>query len=173
MIDYSNIDYERRELMEENDYMNAVGLLGEIYSGYPVDLKCEKTEPWHWTDMNYTAETKSGEHLYNCEIKTRNQDMERYRTLPIKVRKFNKIVSSTEAGRKPLYLVFVNRNLYYLFDLSRLTASDMVRREIPINVTEYVLDKSRQVKEMTPLYLLDVSKAVSHGRWNYITYKAG
>lgn len=165
MIDYSNIDYVRREDQEDKDYQIAVDVFSGLYSGLSVNF--EKCEPWTAEDMRYTATTRSNrDYIYKVEIKTRNQDMERYNDLPIKCSKLARLRKECTGIERILYFVIVNYSEWYLFDLNAIDLNKCRLDNWKIPVTQYVKDESKITYEYAPTFFIPVEQALRHGYIN-------
>lgn len=172
-IDLNNIDYARREAKEEEDYqITSYIFKNYIFSGSSQSCETEKFDQWSVPDCAYTARTTNRYDVGIVEIKTRNQDMDLYNTLPIKVEKYCNMDAACADDVRCIYFVLVNDEEYYLFDLRDLDMNKCTLKMLYINKTEYVVDKSKQEKEKTAMLLIPITQAKIHGRYDKERVKA-
>ena len=153
-------DNERIRKQEEHDFNTTKMILERIYNNYtPTFTPTPEFSP---SDMRYTVEGKSGNtYFYNVEIKSRNQDMEKWHTLPLKEAKYQRLIQDTKEGEKLLYVALVNDYEYYIFSLSNIDFSKIEKRNWKIKVQEYNVGGSDYIE--VPTYFIPTELAVNNG----------
>ena len=113
-------------------------------------------------DMRLSAFTNQSTHVYAIELKSRKQDITKYTTLPITVRKLCNMQKARREGDKLIYMVLLNNEEYFIFDLDTI--------QVPLtsiafwNVKKVEMDDD-SIKEPTPTIFLPLDKAIIHGKF--------
>lgn len=165
-MNYSNIDYTRRETKEDEDYRIASAIFHALFR---KGVRTEKTSGWTIQDMNYSALSDNNEikQTGKVEIKSRNQDMDRYDDLPIKMKKYSNMIEQCQGDTRCIYMVLLNECEYYIFDLKKIDINACDCRLWTINDTEYMVDSSKGDKKIFPAIFIPVEYAIKHGRYYY------
>ncbi len=155
------IKQERINKQEDIDYINTQRIFQTILNGY--DATFTQTGLFDASDMrfNYTT-TKGDTRKFNVEIKTRNQDMDKYDTLQLKCSKYCDLVDDTLPDEKLLYVVLVNDTDYFIYDLDNIDWKAVQCRNWVINDYEYSPDGHRK-KIKVPTFFFPTSLACTHG----------
>jgi len=157
------IEQRNKEIdgQENTDFSKAKKVFQSILKGYTSNYhQTARLDP---SDMRFNYTTKQGENRYfNVEIKERNQDMNKYHTLPLKVSKYCDLMDDTKPIEKPLYIVLLNDSEYYIFDLTRLDFSDIQLKNWNINKVEFDKEHNKQ-KEKQPTLFIPIGQACCHG----------
>ena len=147
------------ELKEQEDYHIANAILKSIFQTFkPLTEKMQSKSNY---DMRMSAFTNQSTHIYAIELKSRKQDLTRYKTLPITVRKLCNLMKARKEGEKLIYMVLLNNEEYYIFDLDNI--------QLPLtsiafwNIKKVQFDDS--IKEPTPTIFLPIEKAIIHGKF--------
>lgn len=164
MIDTDNIDFNRREKKEWEDYIITSQIFSEIFP----KVKTEKTEGWSVQDMDYSAYCYNViEEVGKVEIKSRNQDTNKYTDLPLKVNKYCNMIDLCTGDTRCIYVVLLNESEFLIFDLKKLDLGSCTLRNWEINTTQYVLDSEKAVKQKYPTLFIPKSMAVYNGKYIY------
>lgn len=152
-------DAERIRMQEQMDFNTTVTIFQDIFSEYETTF----TQMPEFSPSDMRMEVKGHQpHLYNVEIKTRNQDMNKYHTFLLKEAKYNRLIQDTKDGEKLLYIVLVNDSEYYIFDLDSIDISTIPKKEITIQAQEYNVGGSTYVT--VPAYVFPIALAVNNGK---------
>ena len=154
------LQQERIEKQEEQDYHIANAILKSIFQIFqPITEKMQSKSAY---DMRLSAFTNQSMHVYAIELKSRKQDLSQYKTLPITVRKLCNLMKARKEGEKLIYMVMLNNEEYYIFDLDNI--------QLPLtsiafwNIKKVEMDDD-SIKEPTPTIFLPIDKAITHGKY--------
>lgn len=112
------LQQERIEKQEEQDFRIANAILKSIFQIFkPITEKLPSKSNY---DMRLSAFTNQSTHIYAIELKSRKQDLTKYTTLPITVRKLCNMQKARMEGDKLIYMVLLNNEEYYIFDLDNI-----------------------------------------------------
>ena len=155
------LQQERIEKQEELDYRIANAILHTIFQ--PFQPLTEKMPSKSNYDMRLSAFTNQCMHVYAIELKSRKQDLTKYTTLPITVRKLCNMHKARKEGEKLIYTVLLNESDYYIFDLDSI--------QLPLTSIAYWNIKKVQfddtsLQEETPTIFIPIKKAIMHGKYN-------
>lgn len=148
------------ELKEQEDYHIANAILKSIFQ--PFQPLTEKMQSKSNYDMRLSAFTNQSTHIYAIELKSRKQDLTRYTTLPITVKKLCNMHKARKEGDKLIYMVLLNNEEYYIFDLDNI--------QLPLtsiafwNIKKVEMDDD-SIKEPTPTIFLPIDRAIIHGKY--------
>lgn len=155
------LQQERIEKQEEQDFRIANAILKSIFQTFkPLTEKLPSKSNY---DMRLSAFTNQSTHIYAIELKSRKQDLTKYTTLPITVRKLCNMQKARMEGDKLIYMVLLNNEEYYIFDLDNI--------QLPLtsiafwNIKKVEMDDD-SIKEPTPTIFLPIEKAIIHGKYN-------
>ena len=155
------LQQERIEKQEEQDFIIANAILHNIFQ--PFQPLTEKMPSKSNYDMRMSAFTNQSMHVYAIELKSRKQDITKYTTLPITVRKLCNMQKARREGDKLIYMVLLNNEEYFIFDLDTI--------QVPLtsiafwNVKKVEMDDD-SIKEPTPTIFLPLDKAIIRGKYN-------
>ena len=154
------LQQERIEKQEEQDFIIANAILHNIFQPFqPITEKMQSKSNY---DMRLSAFTDQSTHIYAIELKSRKQDITKYTTLPITVRKLCNMQKARREGDKLIYMVLLNNEEYFIFDLDTI--------QVPLtsiafwNVKKVEMDDD-SIKEPTPTIFLPLDKAIIHGKF--------
>lgn len=154
------LQQERIEKQEEQDFRIANAILHNIFQPFqPITEKMQSKSNY---DMRLSAFTNQSTHVYAIELKSRKQDITKYTTLPITVRKLCNMQKARREGDKLIYMVLLNNEEYFIFDLDTI--------QVPLtsiafwNVKKVEMDDD-SIKEPTPTIFLPLDKAIIHGKF--------
>ena len=155
------LQQERIEKQEEQDFRLANAILKSIFQPFqPITEKMQSKSNY---DMRLSAFTNQAMHVYAIELKSRKQDLRKYKTLPITVRKLCNLMKARKEGEKLIYMVLLNNEEYYIFDLDNI--------QLPLtsiafwNIKKVQFDDA-SLQEETPTIFLPIEKATIHGKYN-------
>lgn len=155
------LQQERIEKQEEQDFIIANAILHNIFQPFqPITEKMQSKSNY---DMRLSAFTDQSTHIYAIELKSRKQDITKYTTLPITVRKLCNMHKARREGDKLIYMVLLNNEEYFIFDLDTI--------QVPLtsiafwNVKKVEMDDD-SIKEPTPTIFLPLDKAIIRGKYN-------
>ena len=155
------LQQERIEKQEEQDFRIANAILHNIFQPFqPITEKMQSKSNY---DMRLSAFTNQSTHVYAIELKSRKQDLTKYTTLPITVRKLCNMQKARREGDKLIYMVLLNNEEYFIFDLDTI--------QVPLtsiafwNVKKVEMDDD-SIKEPTPTIFLPLDKAIIRGKYN-------
>ena len=147
------------EKQEEQDFRIANAILKQLFT--PFQPLTEKMPSKSVYDMRLSAFTNQSMHVYAIELKSRTQDLSKYTTLPITVRKLCNMQKARREGDKLIYMVLLNNEEYYIFDLDTI--------QVPLSLIAYWNIKKVQfddsIKEPTQTIFLPIDKAITHGKF--------
>ena len=154
------LQQERIEKQEEQDFRIANAILHNIFQPFqPITEKMQSKSNY---DMRLSAFTNQSTHVYAIELKSRKQDLTKFKTLPITVRKLCNMQKARREGDKLIYMVLLNNEEYFIFDLDTI--------QVPLtsiafwNVKKVEMDDD-SIKEPTPTIFLPIDKAIIHGKF--------
>lgn len=154
------LQQERIEKQEEQDFRIANAILKSIFQPFqPITEKMQSKSNY---DMRLSAFTNQSTHVYAIELKSRKQDITTYTTLPITVRKLCNMQKARTEGDKLIYMVILNNEEYFIFDLDTI--------QVPLssiafwNIKKVEMDDD-SIKEPTPTIFLPIDKAIIHGKF--------
>ena len=155
------LQQERIEKQEEQDYQIANAILKSIFQTFkPLTEKLPSKSNY---DMRLSAFTNQAMHVYAIELKSRKQDLSQYKTLPITVRKLCNLMKARKEGEKLIYMVLLNNDEYYIFDLDNI--------QLPLtsiafwNIKKVQFDDA-SLQEETPTIFLPIDRSIIHGKYN-------
>lgn len=154
------LQQERIEKQEEQDFRIANAILKSIFQKFqPLTEKMPSKSNY---DMRLSAFTNQSMHVYAIELKSRKQDLTKYTTLPITVRKLCNMQKARKEGEKLIYMVLLNNDDYYIFDLDTI--------QLPLNSIAFWNIKKVQfddtsLQEETPTIFLPLDKAIIRGHF--------
>ena len=155
------LQQERIEKQEEQDYHIANAILKSIFQIFqPITEKMPSKSNY---DMRLSAFTNQSTHIYAIELKSRTQDLSKYKTLPITVRKLCNLMKARREGEKLIYMVLLNNDEYYIFDLDNI--------QLPLtsiafwNIKKVEMDDN-SLQEETPTIFIPINRAIIHGKYN-------
>lgn len=159
---YGTMDVEQMNEDEERDYAYACAVFDSIYANNG-EKEYFKSEPYTVYDMKYKIVMKNGNvHQYIGELKSKNQNWDRFNELPIKVDKYCNLKDAKKPWEKLFYLVFTNNEEYYLFDLEKLDLNKCRIVNWPINKIQRTNGKKKIVP--TPTIFIPVEQARLKGK---------
>ena len=148
------------EKQEEQDFRIANAILKQLFTQFqPLTEKMPSKSAY---DMRMSAFTNQSMHVYAIELKSRKQDITKYPTLPITVRKLCNMQKARREGDKLIYMVLLNNEEYYIFDLDTI--------QVPLTSIDFWNIKKVQfdnasLQEETPTIFLTLDKAITHGKF--------
>ena len=148
------------EKQEEQDFRIANAILKQLFTQFqPLTEKMPSKSTY---DMRLSAFTNQSMHVYAIELKSRKQDLTKYKTLPITVRKLCNLMKARREGDKLIYMVLLNNEEYYIFDLDTI--------QVPLTSIDFWNIKKVQfdnasLQEETPTIFLTLDKAITHGKF--------
>ena len=154
------LQQERIEKQEEQDFRIANAILKQLFTPFqPLTEKMKSKSPY---DMRLSAFTNQSTHIYAIELKSRKQDITKYTTLPITVRKLCNMQKARKEGEKLIYMVLLNESDYFIFDLDTI--------QVPLTSIDFWNIKKVQfddtsLQEETPTIFLPINKAITHGKF--------
>ena len=148
------------EKQEEQDFRIANAILKQLFTPFqPITEKMPSKSAY---DMRMSAFTNQSTHIYAIELKSRTQDLSKYKTLPITVRKLCNLMKARREGDKLIYMVLLNNEEYYIFDLDTI--------QVPLTSIDFWNIKKVQfddtsLQEETPTIFLPINRAITHGKF--------
>lgn len=152
------IDHERMYLQELKDFQTTEKIMKGIFNKYGFKVELIHNPLFSHIDTKLIVNNK---HRYNVEIKERTQDMVKYDTLPLKVKKYINILKNTENNIKPLVIYLVNNEEYFIFNLREIDLNKCEFDNWFINKVEY--DKN-QIKDEIPTLFIPINQAKYKGK---------
>ena len=148
------------EKQEEQDFRIANAILKQLFT--PFQPLTEKMPSKSAYDMRMSAFTNQSMHVYAIELKSRTQDLSKYTTLPITVRKLCNMQKARREGDKLIYMVLLNESDYFIFDLDTI--------QVPLSLIAYWNIKKVEmdddsIKEPTQTIFLPINRAIIHGKF--------
>lgn len=154
------LQQERIEKQEEQDFRIANAILKQLFTPFqPITEKMQSKSAY---DMRLSAFTNQSMHVYAIELKSRKQDLTKYKTLPITVRKLCNMQKARMECDKLIYMVLLNNEDYYIFDLDNI--------QVPLssiafwNIKKVEMDDD-SIKEPTPTIFLPIDRSITHGKY--------
>jgi len=145
------------EKQEEQDFITASIIMKNIFEKYNKTATLKRNKPYSPVDTKmYINDTWR----YNLEIKERQQDMNKYHTLPLKVTKYCDIQDDTPNNVTPLIIYLLNDTEYYIFNLNKLDFNKIRIRNWNINKKEFTNFREKQNQ---PTMFLPLNQSVYHG----------
>ena len=154
------LQQERIEKQEEQDFRIANAILKQLFTQFqPLTEKMPSKSTY---DMRMSAFTNQSMHVYAIELKSRTQDLSKYKTLPITVRKLCNMQKARREGDKLIYMVLLNNEEYLIFDLDNI--------KLPLNSIAFWNIKKVEmdddsIKEPTPTIFIPIDRAIIHGKF--------
>ena len=148
------------EKQEEQDFRIANAILKQLFTPFqPITEKMPSKSAY---DMRMSAFTNQSTHIYAIELKSRTQDLSKYKTLPITVRKLCNLMKARREGDKLIYMVLLNNEEYYIFDLDTI--------QVPLTSIDFWNIKKVQfddasLQDETPTIFLPIDKAIINGKF--------
>ena len=172
----NTIDEVRMKKQENKDFTNAVRVFNKILGSKKYTAKFNQMPLGSASDMRFNADNR----YFNVEIKERNQDMDKYPQLPLKLTKFKRLIEDTKEYEKLLYIVLVNNEEYYIYDLENIDFSETTHVEYdPENIdfsnlvftdwtikkVQYSVEEDDKVEyETVPTFFIPISYACASGK---------
>lgn len=145
---------------EKRDYETAKKIFTKIFSKY--QLQFERMESASVSDMRFKVHHPSGEiTFFNCEIKTRNCNIEDCEGLPLTVNKYCNLKDDTKQWERLIYISLVNDDEYFIYDLDKVNWNKVICRHWYINDIEYT--KENQIKKKIPTFFFPISESCYNG----------
>ena len=148
------------ELQELKDFQTTIKILNCIFSKDGRQIDYYKQPQGSVYDMKMVINDK---YRYHLEIKERQQDMEKYNTLPLSVQKYCNIKDTLSNYKKPakaIYISLLNHHLFYIFDLEKIDLNNCIIRNWAINDVEY---SDAPTIVQVPTIFIPISQAVCKG----------
>lgn len=157
----SNLSHsELVNLQEKKDFNITLGIMTNIFKQYGYKTKMTQTEPYSSVDANMVVTKNEKKKFYKVEIKERNQK-EPITTLPLKVKKYIKIMETVE-NATPLVIYLVNGKDFYIFDLNKIDLNKVQMKNWNIPKVQYV-DKHEY--EEQPTFFFNIKDSVYTGHY--------
>lgn len=141
---------KRIDKQEQKTRYITTQMISDIFYNHLLTL--EQTKIDCHVDMCFTADN----HTYDVEVKTRNKDINKYPYLELKHSKLKNMLKH-HTNQSLIYIVIVNDETAYIFNLSQLDWDSINTRNIRIKKVEY-LDNSDY--EIVPTFQIPISKAI-------------
>ena len=141
---------KRIDKQEQKTRYITTQMISDIFYNHLLTL--EQTKIDCHVDMCFTADN----HTYDVEVKTRNKDINKYPYLELKHSKLKNMLKHHQ-NQTLIYVVMVNDETAYFFNLSQLDWDSINTTQLRIKKVEY-LDNSAY--ECVPVYQIPVSKAI-------------
>lgn len=154
------IDKNKMYLQELKDFQTTERIMKNIFKKYGLNVELIQNPLYSHIDTKLLVNKK---HRYNVEIKERTQNMEKYDTLPLKVKKYINILKNTEKNIKPLVIYLVNNKEYFIFNLRQIDLNKCEFDNWFINKVEF--DKN-QIKDEIPTLFIPICQAIYKGKIN-------
>lgn len=155
----SNRDAQRIMEQENKDYIQTRQIMTILFGNWTTTF--QQMDEFSPSDMRFTATRGERERKYNVEIKSRNQDMTKYDTLPLTQRKLQRLRKDTAFDERLIFVVLVNESEYFIYDLYMLDFNEIELRDWHVKKQEYNINGSDY--EDVPTYFIPTDKAVKHG----------
>lgn len=160
---YSNnvkhkMDKQLMEYQEKRDYERTQAIMSDIFSNCTLTMTQEPIYS-HVDARMVVTKGKTTRH-YTVEIKERQQDMDKYHTLPLTVKKYCNIKDETQPNEKPLVIYLLNGKYFYIFDLNSIDLNGCNIRNWSINKVEFT---NNPEKEKQPTIFIPIEQAVFNG----------
>lgn len=157
----NNRDTERIRKQEDIDYNTTKSILSNIFNRWNTSFT--QTPEFSPSDMRFQVQKDNSSFKYNVEIKTRNQDMNRYKTLPLKMSKYCRLLADTKHDEKLIYVVLVNGEEYYIFDLDKVDLNQCEFKNWKIQKQEYNVNGSAY--EEVPAMFIPINQIIFKGKY--------
>ena len=155
------IKQKRINKQEDIDFDNTKKVFTEILNG--DDVTFTQTALLAATDMRFEATSSSGHtRKFNVEIKTSNQDMDKYDNHLLKVSKFCDMREDTKPDEKLLYVVLSHDTEYFIYDLDKIDWNQVWCNNLYVNDYEFN-PSEHQKKVKTPYFHLPYTQACTSG----------
>ena len=159
----NKIDDSRMNEIEEKDYQTAKKIFNKIFSKYTVQF--EKMKTGAVSDMRFQFMKKDGDVVkFNVEIKSRNQSLDDYDTLPLTVQKYCNLKDDTQDWERLIYISLVNDEEYFIFDLDKLDWNKVDCHNWFINDIEF--SSGTPNKKKIPTYFIPIAQSCYNGLIN-------
>ena len=139
---YGDIDYEKYLKYSSEEYLNKYDK--------KVTTMVEK-------EIKFVSEIT----FFNCEIKTRNCNIEDCEGLPLTVNKYCNLKDDTKQWERLIYISLVNDDEYFIYDLDKVNWNKVICRHWYINDIEYT--KENQIKKKIPTFFFPISESCYNG----------
>ena len=155
---YKNDDEATKERIKKQEkkyrYITTL-LLNDLFSGTTNTIK--HTPYWEKVDVRFTATTDNyTNYTYDIEVKERNKDIIESPFAELKVEKYERM-KKVNYNKKLLYIVFLNKQEAYIYDLSSINLDTIEQKLWHIKETQY--DDSSEYEDVLT-YFIPVSKAI-------------
>lgn len=154
------IDKPKMVDQERKDFITTQRIMQKIFAAYNKSAKLKQNPIYSAIDAQMVVNNKKH---YAVEIKERQQDMEIYNTLPLKVSKYCNILESKGEDETPLIIYLVNNEEYYIFNLEKIDLNKCTICNWFINKVEFT---NNQQKDKQPTIFMPVSQCVYNGYIN-------
>lgn len=155
----NKIDDLKMSEKEEKDYQTAKRIFSKLFKNYNIQF--QQMPIGSVSDMRFSFIMKNGDVAkYNVEIKSRNQCLEDYDTLPLTVQKYANLKDNTEEWEKLIYISLVNDEEYYIFDLKNIDWNKVDCRNWLINDIEY---SEQPTKKKIPTFFIPIAQSCYNG----------
>lgn len=155
------INDQKTDKQEEKDFIIAKDILSKIFYKYNPQFS-QMTKGNVYDLKMWFVDKNNNLQRYHVEIKSRSQDMSKYNTLPLTVKKYCNLRESCKMGEKPIYISLLNNSEYYIFDIEKLDMNSVSIKNWLINDIEY---SDRPTKMKIPTMFLPLNNAIQHGTW--------
>lgn len=145
---------------ENKDFITTQKIMKQIFSCYNKTAKLTQSPIYSAIDAKMVVNNQKH---YAVEIKERQQDMEVYDTLPLKVSKYCNILESKGEDETPLIIYLVNNEEYYIFNLEEIDLNKCTICNWLINKVEFT---QNQQKDKQPTIFIPISQCVYNGQIN-------
>ena len=142
---------------ETKDFNTTKKIMKRIFQKYKKKFEMEQNPIYSPID----SWMRVGQKQYNVEIKERQQDMEKYQTLPLKVKKYCNIIENTDQTTTPLIIYLLNNSEYYIFNLNKIDLNKVELKNWNIAKVQYC---ENQTFEFQPTFFLPLNMAVYNGK---------
>lgn len=154
------IDKPKMVEQENKDFITTQKIMQKIFAAYNKSAKLKQNPIYSPIDAQMVVNNKK---YYAVEIKERQQDMEIYNTLPLKVSKYCNILESKGEDETPLIIYLVNNEEYYIFNLEKLDLNKCTICNWFINKVEFT---QNQQKDKQPTIFMPINQCVYNGNIN-------
>lgn len=148
------------QIQEKKDYNITLGIMTNIFNNYNAKVNMEQTEPYSSVDANMVVTKNEKKKFYKVEIKERNQK-EPITTLPLKVKKYIKIMETVE-NATPLVIYLCNGKDFYIFDLNKIDLNKVELRNWNIPKVQY---SNKHEYEEQPTFFFNIKDSVYTGHY--------
>lgn len=154
------IDKNKMQQQETKDFITTQKIMEKIFAAYNKTAKLKQNPIYSAIDAQMIVNNKK---RYAVEIKERQQDMELYDTLPLKVSKYCNILESKGEDETPLIIYLVNDEQYFIFNLEKIDLNKCTICNWLINKVEF---SQNQQKDKQPTIFLPINQCVYNGQIN-------